>query len=92
MLKSYEAIYKNGVLQWLDSHPEVNEARVIVTVLPPEMTIIEPMPKKRQPPEKLKGTARAVGDIVSSPCAEEEWEAMFDRTARQLAGNPEAFK
>jgi hypothetical protein len=92
MLQSYEAIYRNGKLEWLDTPPAVEEARVIVTVLPVQTVAPEPAPKRRQPPAKLKGAARAVGDIVSSPFSEEEWEAMHERTARQLAGAPEAFK
>lgn len=33
MLKSYEAIYDHGQIRWLETPPDVDEARVIVTVL-----------------------------------------------------------
>ena len=34
MLKSYEAIYDHGQIRWLETPADVDEARVIVTVLP----------------------------------------------------------
>ena len=34
MLKSYEAIHDHGQIRWLETPPDVDEARVIVTVLP----------------------------------------------------------
>lgn len=92
MLQTYEAIYRNGRLEWLDSPPTIDEARVIVTILPSENPLPQPASKRRKPPEKLKGTARTLGDIVASPFTEEEWEAMSERTARQISGDIEAFR
>ena len=92
MLKSYEAIYDHGQFRWMGTPPDVDSALVIVTVLPPQALEENSTQKRRQPPEKLKGSTRILGDIVSSPYSEEEWEAMFERTARQLEGDPEAFK
>lgn len=93
MLKSYEAIYDHGQIHWLDTPPDVEEARIIVTVLPAQVARTEAKtPKRRRPPEKLKGSMKITGDIVSSLYSDEEWEAMFERTARQLEGDPEAFK
>ena len=40
MLKSYEAIYENGQVKWLGEQPEINSARIIITVLeetPPQV-------------------------------------------------------
>jgi hypothetical protein len=91
MLKSYEAIYDHGKISWVDAPPDVEQARLIITVLPGKPVEEEKTPK-RQPPEKLKGSVHILGDIVSSPYSEEEWEAMFERTARQIEGDPEAFK
>lgn len=34
MFKSYEALLDHGQIRWLESEPDVEEARVIVTVLP----------------------------------------------------------
>jgi hypothetical protein len=33
MLQTYEAIYEHGNVRWLDALPELNEARLLVTVL-----------------------------------------------------------
>jgi hypothetical protein len=88
MLQSYEAILRNGVLQWIDSPPELAEVRVIVTVLPPAETKKETQVRQRRyPPEKLKGTVRTKGDIVESLFSESEWDRQMDRTARQVEGN-----
>ncbi|MEO5351601.1 MAG: hypothetical protein H7835_00055 [Magnetococcus sp. XQGC-1] len=92
MLKSYEAIYDHGQFLWLGTPPDVDNARVIVTVLSPQVCRENTVPRHRQPPEELKSSTRILGDIVSSPCSEKEWEEMFDRTARQLAGDTEAFE
>lgn len=92
MLKSYEAIYDHGQIRWLEAPPDVEEARVIITVLEPSATDSPVKAKRRRPPAILKESTRITGDIVSSPYSEEEWEAMFERTARQLEGDPEAFK
>ncbi|MBF0181067.1 MAG: hypothetical protein HQM03_13680 [Magnetococcales bacterium] len=93
MLKSYEAIYDRGQFRWLGPPPDIEQARVIVTVLPPQQTIAHEKPISRPlPSDKIKGSTRIPGDIVASPYSEKEWEAMFERTARQLEGDPEAFK
>ena len=92
MLKSYEAIYDHGKIEWLSELPDVEQARVIITVLPQQPFVSAEIPKRRRPPEKLIGTARVLGDIVSSPFSEDEWGAMIERTARQIEGDPEAFK
>jgi hypothetical protein len=92
MLKSYEAIYDHGQIRWLETPPDVDEARVIVTVLPAQVAETTAAPRRRRPPEKLKGSITIAGNIVSSPYSDAEWEAMCERTARQLEGDHEAFK
>jgi hypothetical protein len=94
MLKSYEAIYEHGRIRWLETPPDVDQARVIVTVLPPPVAGASATVPERhhRPPERLKGSTRVAGDIVSSLHPDDEWEAMFERTARQLKGDPEAFR
>ncbi|NGZ27171.1 MAG: hypothetical protein G8345_09840 [Magnetococcales bacterium] len=91
MLKSYEAVYDHGRFHWLGTAPDVDKARVIVTVLPPQTHESDSSPKRRLPPEILKESTRILGDIVSSPYGEEEWEGMIERTGRQLGGDREAF-
>jgi hypothetical protein len=74
-------------LTWLDTPLPDREARVIVTVLTTQERAIETTLQHRQPPARLKGTARATSDIVSPLLSEQEWNAMFERAAWQLADN-----
>ncbi len=39
MLKAVEGIYRDGKIELLETPPEVKEARVVVTFLPPEGVI-----------------------------------------------------
>ncbi len=121
MLKSYEAVYDHGAIRWLGEVPDVEEARLIVTVIPQliettDTKALIPIPdksddgsgvatgqagspqvvsitrKRRIPPPELKGSITWIGDPFEPAISEEEWEASFERTARQLEGDPEAFK
>lgn len=47
MLKSYEAIYENGQVKWLEEQPPIRSARIIVTIL--EETV--PDESEAAPPE-----------------------------------------
>ena len=74
MLKSYEAIYENGQVTWLDEKPAVDSARVIVTVLGERE-----LPKKtqvRSPGSSIAGKGKTLGDIVSPIVDEEDWECL----------------
>lgn len=84
MLKSYEAIFDHGTIRWLDTPPAVEEARLIITVLPGKLPDVQNSVRHRHPPESMKGKMHIVGDIVESPYSEDEWESMFDYTSRQL--------
>ncbi|MTJ53977.1 hypothetical protein FJR38_15650 [Anabaena sp. UHCC 0253] len=72
MLKSYEAIYENGQLTWLSEQPQVNSARVIITILEEKL----PQTKRRIPPTSIAGKGKTLGDIVSPIVNEEEWECL----------------
>lgn len=72
MLKSYEAIYENGKVTWVSEQPQVNAARVIVTIL--EETF--PSKKQRTPPLSIAGKGKTLGDIISSIVNEQEWECL----------------
>jgi hypothetical protein len=61
MLKSYEAIYENDQITWVSEKPQVNTARVIVTIL--EETF--PSTKRRTPPISIAGKGKTLGDIIS---------------------------
>jgi hypothetical protein len=77
MLKTYEAIYENGQVKWLDEPPAVQSARLIVTVLEengqkePEKPV-----KRRFPPSSIAGKGKTLGDIVSPIVDEEDWECL----------------
>jgi len=72
MLKSYEAIYENGQLTWLSEQPQVNSARVIITILQENL----PSKKHRTPPASIAGKGKTLGDIVSPIVNEEECECL----------------
>lgn len=48
--------------------------------------------RRRVPPPELKGSVTWTGDPTESLFNDEEWEAFHERTARQIAGEPEAFR
>ncbi|OUC14081.1 MAG: hypothetical protein B0A82_13755 [Alkalinema sp. CACIAM 70d] len=74
MLKSYEAIYENGQVVWLNEQPEVQSARLIVTVLE-EVAPKQPI-RRRFPPSSIEGKGKTLGDIVSPIVDEEDWECL----------------
>jgi len=78
MLKSYEAVYENGQVKWLNEQPPASAARIIVTVLGDSLpdTAIKPLTKRRFPPVSIAGEGKTVGDIVSPIVAEEDWECL----------------
>jgi hypothetical protein len=73
MLKSYEAIYENGKVIWLDDRPPLTSARSIVTVL--SETPLAPV-KCRIFPTTLAGKVAILGDIISPIVNEEDWECL----------------
>ncbi|MEO5346131.1 MAG: hypothetical protein H7834_07105 [Magnetococcus sp. YQC-9] len=92
MLNSYEALLDCGEIRWLDRPPTCKSARVIVTVLP-EVAPDELQKRMgRQPPAMLKGSMHIEGDLLVALASESEWAAQMERTARQLSGDPEAFR
>ena len=72
MLKTYEAIYEKGQIQWTGDTPEVESAHVLITIL--EGTS-QPK-KKRTRPAHLIGQIKFLGDIVSPIVPEEDWECL----------------
>ncbi|MBT3309406.1 MAG: hypothetical protein HOL04_00835 [Gammaproteobacteria bacterium] len=48
--------------------------------------------RNHTPAEALKEAMTITGDITSSPFSENELNGMVERSADQLAGDPEAFK
>lgn len=72
MLKSYEAVYEKGRLKWLDEQPNIDSARVIVTILVES----DVQAKRRSPPASIAGKLRIIGDIVTPLVDEEDWECL----------------
>lgn len=72
MLKSYEAVYEKGHLKWLNEKPDLDSARVIVTVL----SETGPSKPLRAPPASLAGQVEILGDIVSPIVDDEDWECL----------------
>ncbi|MBE9176621.1 hypothetical protein IQ225_17260 [Synechocystis salina LEGE 06155] len=73
MLKSYEAIYENGQIKWLSGQPEIETAKIIITVLEERKTTA---PKRRTFPVPQAGKVEILGDIISPIVDEEDWECL----------------
>ena len=72
MLKSYEAVYEQGRLKWLDGQPDIDSARVIVTILVQNGV----KAKRRSPPASMAGKVKILGDIVAPLVDDEDWECL----------------
>jgi hypothetical protein len=70
-LQSYEAIYDHGQMKWLGDRPQVEEARVIVTILSDNG--IAPTPVRHQPSARIAGMGKILGDILSPAAPIEDW-------------------
>ena len=70
-LQSYEAIYDHGKMKWLGDRPQVEEARVIVTILSDKG--IAPTPVRHQPSARIAGRGKILGDILSPAAPIEDW-------------------
>jgi len=73
MLKTYEAIYKNGQIHWLGQKPDVDSGRVVITFIDEEESDLKP---KRFPSPLIAGKGKTLGDIVSPIVPEEDWECL----------------
>ena len=92
MLKSYDAIYENGLIQWLGKAPRLSKAQVMVVFSEPEEGDISEKPKTNGPmlakilqdtdPKLLKSLSDKFGDPV-------EWQRE-QRKDRPLPGREES--
>ena len=73
MLKSYEAIYENGRVIWVNEQPPLTSVRLIVTVLGESQL---PPLKRRTFSTALAGKIEILGDIISPIVNEEDWECL----------------
>jgi hypothetical protein len=74
MLQSYQAIYDHGHLTWLADKPSVEEAHVIVTLLPTEEAPV--LKAKRQPSLRIAGQGKILGDIIAPAAPSEDWNGL----------------
>lgn len=74
MLQSFEAIYDHGQIRWLTDKPPVEEARVIVTLLPAQAPGASPM--RRAPSTRIAGKGRILGDIVTPVSPAGDWDTL----------------
>ena len=63
MLKSYEAIYDHGHIRWLSELPDVEQARIIITVLPQESLVSS----EKSPVVEQPNGARLVSILRATP-------------------------
>ena len=73
-LQSYEAIYDHGQMKWQKDRPQVEKARVIVTVLDgiSDMAGVA----KHQPSARIAGKGKIIGDIISPAAPTEDWDCL----------------
>ncbi len=74
MLPSFEAIYDHGQLRWLTDMPPVEEAHVIVTMLPFRHSAA--VPTRRAPSARIAGQGKILDDIVAPVTQEGDWDAL----------------
>ncbi|MGH8497484.1 MAG: hypothetical protein ACRERV_01525 [Methylococcales bacterium] len=71
MLKSYEATLDHGRVKWLSEQPDIDCARIIVTVLEETTQRF-----KRRPPAAIAAQGETIGDIVNPIVDQEDWECI----------------
>lgn len=70
-LQSYEAIYDHGQMTWQGDAPQVEKARVIVTIL---ATLRDSTAtSKHNPSVRIAGKGKIIGDIISPATPIEDW-------------------
>lgn len=73
MLKSYEAIYDHGQIQWLHDAPVPERSRVIITLVEPLNLSAR---KSRIPSALIAGKGKTLGDLVEPIFSESDWECL----------------
>lgn len=72
VLQSYEAIYDHGKMKWLGEKPQVDQARVIVTILLPGKGDTA-YPVLHRPSARIAGKGKITGDILSPASPVDDW-------------------
>jgi hypothetical protein len=71
-LKTYEAVLNHDQIQWLHESPNIENARIIITIIEE----FKPHANKRRPPISVAGKAKTLGDIISPITDENDWECL----------------
>ena len=71
MLRTYEATLNHGQVQWLYEQPNIESARIMVTI----MEEFKPR-TKRKPPVSIAGNAKTLGDSLSPITDEGDWACL----------------
>lgn len=73
MLKSYEAIYDHGQIQWLHDAPLPERSRVIITLVEP----LQPSaPIRRTPSKLIAGKGKTLANLIEPMIPESDWECL----------------
>lgn len=81
-----------GNLTGLPKLPPNQRLEAIFLLLDDDTDTASPPTTRRKPSSILKGSVTVLDDLTKPTLSDEEWEASLDRTARQIDGDPEAFK
>jgi hypothetical protein len=73
MLKSYEAIYDHGQIEWLHDAPRPERSRVIITLVEQIQT---PAPTRRTPAKLIAGKGKTLANLIEPVVAEADWECL----------------
>lgn len=74
MLQSYEAIFDHGTIRWLGDKPQVETARVIVTMLAP---MDSTQPKTRhKPSSRIAGQGKVIGNLLEPVIPASDWTVL----------------
>ncbi|OYY74136.1 MAG: hypothetical protein B7Y40_06110 [Gammaproteobacteria bacterium 28-57-27] len=74
MLQSYEAIFDQGTIRWLGDKPQVETARVIVTMLAP---MDSTQPKTRHKASaRIAGQGKIIGDLLEPVIPASDWTVL----------------
>jgi hypothetical protein len=80
MAKSYQAVYEQGQLRWLDTPPNVQKARVLVTILDADSRT--ETPRAKQIRQRLEQTRGAWGKATDPATLEAKIKALRDEWQR----------
>lgn len=78
---------ENGDLIAVPKLPAKARFEAIFLVLEPPLE-----PRRRRPPPELGGSVTWTGDPLAPAVSGSDWDASFERTEHQIAGDPEKFK